>query len=80
MSSSACRTASTSEPRATVQREDGTYTQEADWPAPGIGDATLHLSAPSATAPASARAPEPVGAAVQRFVDRGARASTPTTC
>ncbi len=29
-------------PRATVQREDGTWTREADWPAPGATDATLH--------------------------------------
>ncbi|EHR62458.1 Xaa-Pro dipeptidyl-peptidase [Saccharomonospora cyanea] len=31
------------EPRATIQREDGSWTQEADWPAPGTDDATLRL-------------------------------------
>lgn len=31
------------EPRATVQREDGSWTREADWPAPGTEDATLRL-------------------------------------
>ncbi|EHY88394.1 Xaa-Pro dipeptidyl-peptidase [Saccharomonospora azurea] len=31
------------EPRATIQREDGSWTQEADWPAPGTEDATLRL-------------------------------------
>lgn len=31
------------EPRATVQREDGSWTEEADWPAPGTRDATLWL-------------------------------------
>ncbi|WP_307845927.1 Xaa-Pro dipeptidyl-peptidase [Saccharomonospora sp. NB11] len=31
------------EPRATIQREDGSWTQEADWPAPGTDDATLWL-------------------------------------
>lgn len=31
------------EPRATIQREDGSWTREADWPAPGTDDATLRL-------------------------------------
>ena len=39
------------EPRLTIQREDGTYHQEADWPARGARTARLHLSATSATAP-----------------------------
>ncbi|WP_019816428.1 Xaa-Pro dipeptidyl-peptidase [Saccharomonospora saliphila] len=30
------------EPRATVQREDGSWTEEADWPAPGAEAATMH--------------------------------------
>ncbi|EIE99989.1 Xaa-Pro dipeptidyl-peptidase [Saccharomonospora glauca] len=32
------------EPRATIQREDGSWMREADWPAPGTEDATLRLS------------------------------------
>ncbi|TLW92226.1 Xaa-Pro dipeptidyl-peptidase [Saccharomonospora piscinae] len=31
------------EPRATIQREDGSWTEEADWPAPGTADSTLRL-------------------------------------
>ncbi|OLT48607.1 Xaa-Pro dipeptidyl-peptidase [Saccharomonospora sp. CUA-673] len=30
------------EPRATIQREDETWHDEADWPAPGAADVTLH--------------------------------------
>jgi X-Pro dipeptidyl-peptidase len=32
----------TDEPRATIQREDGSWTREADWPAPGTREAMLH--------------------------------------
>ena len=31
------------EPRATIQREDGSWAEETDWPAPGAQDATLSL-------------------------------------
>jgi X-Pro dipeptidyl-peptidase len=63
------------EPRATVQREDGTYTQEADWPAPGVRDVALQLSARSPTEPGTLEAKRR-GAAVQRFVDRGRELDT----
>jgi X-Pro dipeptidyl-peptidase len=63
------------EPRATVQREDGTYTQEADWPAPGVGDVTLELGARSPVEPGTLEARRR-GAAVQRFVDRGRELDT----
>ncbi|HEY0636025.1 MAG TPA: Xaa-Pro dipeptidyl-peptidase, partial [Pseudonocardiaceae bacterium] len=33
------------EPRATVQREDLSWTEEAEWPAPGARDVRLHLTA-----------------------------------
>ena len=61
------------EPKATIQREDGTYTDEADWPARGSRLATLRLSARRAGAPgelSSGRHPKsrPVS---QTFVDRG---------
>ncbi|QBR91006.1 Xaa-Pro dipeptidyl-peptidase [Nocardioides euryhalodurans] len=39
------------EPRADVQRPDGTYEQYADWPAPGSRPATLHLGATQAAEP-----------------------------
>jgi X-Pro dipeptidyl-peptidase len=64
------------EPRATIQREDGTYHDEADWPAPGSRLVRLNLSADSATAPgdltprASDRSPD------QHFVDRGRELAT----
>jgi X-Pro dipeptidyl-peptidase len=65
-----------SEPRATIQREDGSYHDEADWPAPGSRRATLELSAESATAPGdlttNTRDPSPD----QHFVDRGRELDT----
>ena len=39
------------EPRATIQREDGSYSDEPDWPAPGSRPAKLQLSARNSTAP-----------------------------
>jgi X-Pro dipeptidyl-peptidase len=33
------------EPRATIQREDKTWVDEAEWPAPGTSDASLNLGA-----------------------------------
>ena len=33
------------EPRATIQREDKTWVEEAEWPAPGTSDTELHLGA-----------------------------------
>ena len=63
------------EPRATVQREDGSYADELDWPAPGTRDATLELQSRSETAPGSLVARRR-GAAVQHFVDRGRELDT----
>jgi X-Pro dipeptidyl-peptidase len=62
-------------PRATIQREDGSYSQEADWPAPGASPVTLELSARSPTAPGTLAA-QRQGAAAQRFVDRGRELDT----
>jgi X-Pro dipeptidyl-peptidase len=64
-----------SEPRVHIQREDGHYDDEADWPAPGTRTATLDLSASSATAPGtlSTRATRSVE---QSFVDRGRELDT----
>jgi X-Pro dipeptidyl-peptidase len=64
------------EPRATIQREDGIYQEEADWPAPGTRQGSLELSASSANAPgdlttrARDRSPD------QQFVDRGRELDT----
>ena len=64
-----------SEPKATIERENGVYTQEKDWPAPGTRYATLGLSASDATAPGElssrgGRGPD------QSFVDRGRELDT----
>jgi X-Pro dipeptidyl-peptidase len=66
----------TAEPRLTIEREDGTYRQEADWPAPGTGDVTLHLGATSADAPGDLSAQPALAATTQRFVDRGRELDT----
>jgi X-Pro dipeptidyl-peptidase len=66
------------EPRSTIQREDGTYSDEPDWPLPGSRHTTLRLSARSASAPGelvagwgrSGRQPD------QSFVDRGRELDT----
>ena len=65
----------TGEPRLTIQREDGSYHDEADWPAPGARTARLRLSASSATAPGqlSTRAGK---SRDQSFVDRGRELDT----
>lgn len=58
-----------SEPRADIQRPDGTYEKYADWPVPGARDATLKLSAPNAIDPGGlARSG---GGPRQSFVDSG---------
>ena len=59
------------EPRATIQREDGAYTQERDWPAPGTAPATLALGATSSTAPGTLNAGPRRGATAQSFTDNG---------
>jgi X-Pro dipeptidyl-peptidase len=66
----------TSEPRATVQREDDTFQTEADWPAPGSRRTTLHLSASSATAPGELSTRPRHRSADQPFVDRGRELDT----
>ena len=68
----------TSEPRADVQRPDGSYEKYANWPAPGARDATMHLGATNATQPGTLatrpqnRGPKPR----QSFVDRGREVNT----
>jgi X-Pro dipeptidyl-peptidase len=66
------------EPRVTLQREDGTYTEEADWPAPGTRNATLRLSTRTAVTPGdlSSTARWPGRRPPQRFVDRGRELDT----
>ena len=61
------------EPRATIQREDGAYTEEADWPARGSRPATLRLSARRASAPGelSSERRSRGRRTSQSFVDRG---------
>ena len=63
------------EPTATVQREDGTYRQEADWPAPGTSNATLELGSGSRTAPGTLSAKRK-SAVPQPFTDRGRELDT----
>jgi X-Pro dipeptidyl-peptidase len=63
------------EPRATVQREDESYVDEADWPAPGSHRVELELGARSATAPGTlSRRGE--GSTEQSFVDNGRNLDT----
>jgi X-Pro dipeptidyl-peptidase len=66
------------EPRATIQREDGGYTDEPDWPWPGSRRATLRLSARNATAPGGLSSDwgGNRGRADQSFVDRGRELDT----
>ena len=64
------------EPRATVQREDDSYVQEADWPAPGTRTAKLALAARSATAPGDLSRRARGRSREQSFVDRGRELDT----
>jgi predicted acyl esterase len=57
------------EPRLTIQREDGSYHDEADWPAEGARTARLRLAANSATAPGQLTTRSSRGSE-QSFVDR----------
>jgi X-Pro dipeptidyl-peptidase len=59
------------EPRLTIEREDGTYREEADWPATGTRPVTLRLHASSATAPGNLSAQRALRSQKQSFVDRG---------
>ena len=63
------------EPEATVQDEDGAYTEEADWPAPGAAAARLEVGARSRTAPGTLSAKRPA-AVPQPFTDRGRELDT----
>jgi X-Pro dipeptidyl-peptidase len=63
------------EPRADVQRPDGTYDEYADWPVPGTRSATLHLGAPNATDPGTLGTHHTSGPR-QSFVDRGRELDT----
>jgi X-Pro dipeptidyl-peptidase len=58
-----------SEPRADVQRPDGTYEKYADWPAPGARDTKLRLSSADATTPGGLG--RSGGGPRQSFVDSG---------
>jgi X-Pro dipeptidyl-peptidase len=68
----------TREPRADVQRPDGSYEQYADWPVPGSRSARLHLGADRAAEPGTltkrprTRGPQPR----QSFRDRGRALNT----
>jgi X-Pro dipeptidyl-peptidase len=66
----------TSEPRASIEREDGTYVNEADWPAPGARRAKLYLSAGSSTAPGELSTRPQRRSREQSFVDRGRELDT----
>jgi X-Pro dipeptidyl-peptidase len=67
-----------SEPRATIQREDGSYSVEPDWPAPGARATGLQLSARNATAPGelSTSLTGSSWFVRQSFVDRGRELDT----
>jgi X-Pro dipeptidyl-peptidase len=65
-----------SEPRASIERENGIYAHEADWPFPGTRDAELELSAPSSTAPGELSTRSRGRSRDQSFVDRGRELDT----
>ena len=65
-----------SEPRSSIEREDGTYAHEADWPLPGARNARLQLAADSSTAPGELSTLSPGGSHDQSFVDRGRELDT----
>jgi X-Pro dipeptidyl-peptidase len=66
----------TQEPRASIEREDGTYQHEADWPAPGTRRTTLDLDADSATAPGDLTRRSRGRSRDQEFTDRGRELDT----
>jgi X-Pro dipeptidyl-peptidase len=65
-----------SEPRSSIEREDGTYVHEADWPLPGARSAELDLSAGSSTAPGELSTRSRGRSRDQSFVDRGRELDT----
>jgi X-Pro dipeptidyl-peptidase len=64
------------QPRATIQREDGSYSDEPDWPALGARSATLELSAGNATDPGELSSHSSGRSSTQSFVDRGRELDT----
>ncbi|MET0134649.1 MAG: CocE/NonD family hydrolase C-terminal non-catalytic domain-containing protein, partial [Kibdelosporangium sp.] len=56
------------EPRATIQREDRTWVDEAEWPAPGTSDSTLHLG-PGGTAKGTLTTSSTSKKAVEQLTD-----------
>jgi X-Pro dipeptidyl-peptidase len=60
-----------SEPRASIERENGVYAHESDWPLPGARQARLHLSARSSTAPGELSTRSRHRSRDQGFVDAG---------
>jgi X-Pro dipeptidyl-peptidase len=65
-----------SEPRASLEREDGNYVHEADWPALGSRHAKLYLSSSSSTAPGDLSTRSHRRSRDQSFVDRGRELDT----
>jgi X-Pro dipeptidyl-peptidase len=65
-----------SEPRASIEREDGTYVHEADWPGSGVRKAKLYLSADSSSAPGELSKRPRHRSRDQSFVDRGRELDT----
>jgi X-Pro dipeptidyl-peptidase len=65
-----------SEPRASLEREDGTYVHEPDWPLPGTRNARLYLSARNSTAPGELSTRSARRSREQGFVDRGRELDT----
>ena len=58
------------EPKATIQREDNSWTDEADWPAPGTSDATVYpWPGGKAKGGIDLRNPVPGSATVERLSD-----------
>ena len=68
----------TQEPRANVQRPDGSYEQYADWPVPGSRPARLHLGATRVSEPGTLtpRATDPGPRPRQSFTDNGRALNT----
>lgn len=64
------------EPRADVQRPDGTYVEYADWPVPGASDETLHLAATGPSEPGTMTQTKDNSGVRQSFVDAGRELDT----
>ncbi len=66
------------EPRADVQRPDGTYVEYADWPVPAASDVTLHLAASDPAEPGALSLSGNNSGVRQSFVDAGREFDTDT--